>query len=94
MSLGVELAAKRSRRKVEVCLAVDSWQPAIDVFRSNIEVAQAPVAAVEALFDGALRSKRLTASERALRSAVGAVDLLVGGLSAGVGCRCRVPGAC
>jgi len=79
MSLGVELAAERSDRTVDVRLAVDSWQPAIDVFRSNFSVARAPVVAVETLFDGVLGSKRLTASEKELRSAIGTVDLLVGG---------------
>ena len=79
ISLGVSIAAARAGRALKIRLAVDSWRPAVDVYKSNFEADHFRTAPVEELFDAELGSRRLTRTERALRDSVGPVDLLVGG---------------
>lgn len=79
LTLGVEQAAIAAGRDIEVALAVDFEQLAVDVYRRNFPTAKRVVAEpVESLFDGALGSPA-TMTEHRTAHAAGAVDVLLGG---------------
>ena len=78
LTLGVAEAARASRRALEVRLAVDLDEGPLRVYRANFPGAKTRVAAVEALFDGPADGP-LTTTEKSVKTAVGRLDLLVGG---------------
>lgn len=78
MTLGLEEAARRARRSVEIRLAVDSSPVACAVFKANYPSAPVVAAGVESIFDrdpGRPRSR----PEIEVSRFVGAPDALIGG---------------
>lgn len=78
LSLGLAEAARRLGLGVKVCLAVDSDEDAVAVYRSNFPGAAAIRAPVESYFGGRLGAP-MTRSEEGVLEAVGRVDVLIGG---------------
>lgn len=84
MTLGMDMAAKSMRKRLQVCLAVDSDANATQVYGHNFrqilrsKSATVRTSRVELLFDGKPRDS-LTTSERQLRRIVGPIDVMVGG---------------
>ncbi len=77
MSVGLEEAARRSGRRLEVALAIDSDPDVVEIYKRNVS----PVATAEDLtvvFDGQLGAP-LTASEMKLAADTGPLDMLMGG---------------
>lgn len=78
MSVGLEEAARRAGRPLEIPLAVDHDEDVIAVYKSNLSYARIRVADVSALFNGAIGAPR-TMKEKKLKKQVGMVDVLLGG---------------
>jgi DNA (cytosine-5)-methyltransferase 1 len=78
MSIGLAEAASRAGYRFEVALAADSEPAAIRIYQSNLPKAEARVARIEEIFEGAVGAP-LTNSENEIAGAVGPVDLLLGG---------------
>lgn len=79
LTLGVEQAAIAAGRHIDVALAVDFEQLAVDVYRQNFPDAKRVEAApVESLFDGELGSPA-TMIEHRTAQAAGAIDVVLGG---------------
>lgn len=78
LTLGAAQAALAVGRSLDVRLAVDFESGPLRVYKANFPAAKVRQASVEDLVDGPL-GHPLTPRERDLRSAVGPVDLLVGG---------------
>ncbi|MDU0366880.1 DNA cytosine methyltransferase [Microbacterium sp. KSW4-17] len=78
LTLGVAQSATKAGFGVDIRLAVDFEQAAVDVYRANFKSANVVHASVEDYFDGELGAE-LTERERAVRDEVGQVDILVGG---------------
>lgn len=78
MSVGLFEAARRLSRRLEVALAADLDARALKVLRSNLPGSTTQAADIADLFPGQ-PGEALTETESKLRSAVGTVDLLVGG---------------
>src|SRR5205823_1865475 len=75
---GLQEAARRARRSLEIPLAVDFDEGALDVYKANLSTATTRVADVNEVFDGSIGS-RPTKVERRVRNAVGQIDVLFGG---------------
>ena len=78
LTLGLAEAARRMQRRVDVRLAVDLDESAVNVFKANFPRAQVQCDAVEFFFDGKV-GQSLTDKELGVRDAVGSVHFLVGG---------------
>ncbi len=78
LTLGIAQAATAAGVGLDVTLAVDREQVALDTYRENFPKAGAETGDVAALFDGPLGAKA-TKAERATLKKAGAVDILVGG---------------
>lgn len=78
LTLGAAQAAQSAGVRLDVALALDQDETAIEVYRDNFPTADARAVSVEDLFDGDLGSA-LTDVERATADKCGAVALLVGG---------------
>ena len=78
LTLGLAEAARRMQRRVDVRLAVDLDERAVNVFKANFPRAQVQCDAVEFFFDGKV-GQSLTDKELGVRDAVGSVHSLVGG---------------
>jgi DNA (cytosine-5)-methyltransferase 1 len=78
MSLGLQEAARRIGRRVQVRLAVDIDKTAIKIYAANLPVHDARAADVTALFDGKLGAAA-TKAEKTIKKKVGSVDVLLGG---------------
>ncbi len=78
MSAGLQEAARRAGRRLDVRLAVDVDKAAIDIYSVNLPVVDARAADVATLFDGKLGADA-TKSEQRIKKKVGKVDVLLGG---------------
>jgi DNA (cytosine-5)-methyltransferase 1 len=78
MSVGLQEAARRARRPLQVRLAVDIDDTAVAVYARNVRGAAVRAADVASLFDGELGAAA-TRAERKVRREVGRVDVLLGG---------------
>jgi DNA (cytosine-5)-methyltransferase 1 len=78
LTLGVAEAARALGLGLDVRLAVDFDGPTVQVYRANLPEAQVRRASVEDIFDGHLR-EAATGTEATTRTALGPVDVLVGG---------------
>lgn len=78
LTLGAAQAAREAGAGLDVVLALDQDETAVDVYRHNFPKADARVGSVERHFDGDLGAPR-TAVERRTAEACGEVGLLVGG---------------
>lgn len=78
LTLGAAQAAYRHGLGIDVRLAVDCEEAPLRVLDENFPTAKVQAAPVESLLDGDLGTRR-TPVERKTRSAVGQLDLLVGG---------------
>jgi DNA (cytosine-5)-methyltransferase 1 len=78
MSVGLQEAARRAGRRLQVRLAVDVDETAVAVYASNVQDRVARAADVGSLFDGKLGAAA-TRSEQKVRRKVGKVDVLLGG---------------
>jgi DNA (cytosine-5)-methyltransferase 1 len=78
MSIGLAEAARRSRFRLEIPLALDSDEAAIQIYKANMPGADARVGDVAACFDGESGAP-LTFIERKTQESVGKVDVLLGG---------------
>ena len=78
LTLGVAQAANEAGFGVDIPLAIDSDEAALDVYGHNFRKASRLVKRLEEVFDGQV-GDRLTRSEVAARRDVGAVHALVGG---------------
>jgi DNA (cytosine-5)-methyltransferase 1 len=78
LTLGAAEAARRRGLGVDIGLAVDNDDVAIEVYQSNFPNARAKTGNVEDLFDGRL-GEEPTQVESRLADAVGFVDVLLGG---------------
>jgi DNA (cytosine-5)-methyltransferase 1 len=78
MTLGAAEACRALELKSEVALAVDTSQPACDVYAKNFETEHVYPVAIETMLDREVGAP-FSAAERELQRSVGAVDLLVGG---------------
>lgn len=78
LTLGAAQAAHAAGAGIEVRLAVDFEQAAVDVYKENFPEANAVMASVEEYFDGELTDD-LTDVELKTRADVGATHLLFGG---------------
>ncbi len=78
MSVGLQEAARRAHRQLAVRLAVDHDDTAAQIYKLNFPEARVVAGDVGALFDG-VAGQRLTKSEKRLATAVGRLDVLVGG---------------
>jgi DNA (cytosine-5)-methyltransferase 1 len=78
MTIGLQEAARRAGYQVNVALALDSDAAAIEIYKANLPMAEARVADVTEVFNGAFGAP-LTAAERRTRDEVGEVDFLLGG---------------
>ena len=78
MTVGLGEATRRAGCRLDVALAIDFDQAALDIYQANFPNANARVADVGALFDGVV-GETLTRSERRLVREVGTLDFLVGG---------------
>lgn len=78
MSIGLQEAARRARRSLEVALAVDLDEVVMQVYEANFPGARTRVADVATLFDGRVGRPR-TKAEQTVKKAVGRVDVLLGG---------------
>src|SRR5437879_5745116 len=78
MTLGLYEAARRSGCHLEVSLAVDSDQEAINIYAANFRAAEVRVADVCTIFNGTVGTP-LTPEERTICGTIGELDVLVGG---------------
>ncbi len=78
MSIGLEEAARRAGRPLEIPLAVDIDEDVIAVYKENLPHAKIRVADMGTLFKGTIGAPR-TAKEQKLKNQVGRVDVLLGG---------------
>jgi DNA (cytosine-5)-methyltransferase 1 len=78
LTLGVAEAARGLALGTDVRLAVDSDPDAVAVYRANMPTANVRLGRVEDLFDGVCGDE-LSQVEKAMRTQVGPVDILVGG---------------
>src|SRR5437879_5492791 len=78
MSAGLQEAARRAGRRLNIRLAVDIDKTAIDIYRANIPVVDARAADVALLFKGNLGAAA-TKAERKIQKEVGTVHVLLGG---------------
>lgn len=78
MTAGLSEAARAFCFRLEVSLAIDNDEAAIEIYKRNIPGVHAKVADVRDVFDGRFGSP-LTPSERRVRDEAGKIDLLVGG---------------
>ena len=78
LSLGMAEAARRLGSGLEVRLALDHDEDAVNVFSANFPQARVQCSAVEKFLDGELGAG-LTRSEKKFAREVGGVDVLVGG---------------
>lgn len=78
LTLGAAQAAREVDRSIDVRLAVDIEQVAVDVYQGNFPKADVRAGSVDDYFDGALGDP-LTGLEASICAIVGELDLLVGG---------------
>ena len=78
LSLGMQRAAHDLDYSLDVRLAVDSDQVAIDVYRESFQNARIECRPIQEVFDGESGDPP-THTESALRSGVGQLDILLGG---------------
>lgn len=80
MTLGVIEGARAAGRRVEIKLAVDSWKPAVDVYRDNFGVDEtvARLADIVDLLPGKL-GRPPTRVEADLKREIGRVDVVMAG---------------
>ncbi|WP_449407121.1 DNA cytosine methyltransferase [Microbacterium maritypicum] len=78
LTLGIAQSAKQAGHGIDVRLAVDFEQTAVDVYKANFPAANAVTASVEDFFDGELGDAP-TEREIRTRAAVGETEILVGG---------------
>lgn len=78
LTLGIAQSAARAGHGIDVRLALDFEQAAMDVYTANFPNANAVTASVEDYFDGELGAAP-TERERRTRSEVGRTEILVGG---------------
>lgn len=78
ITLGCVIAAHDLGRSVEIPLAVDSNEAAINCYKANFPQAEAQCADITTMFESNWQAK-LTQAELKLRKRVGRVDMLVGG---------------
>ncbi|MFB8145361.1 DNA cytosine methyltransferase [Microbacterium sp. NPDC056003] len=78
LTLGAAQAASAAGLALDVRLALDFEQSAVDVYKANFPQANAVVASVEDYFDGELDDE-LTEAELKTRKSVGTTHLLFGG---------------
>lgn len=78
MSAGLFQAAAAAGRQMRVCLAVDSDERVLDIYRANFPDADAHVADISTIFDGVL-GRLPTRAEQKLATTVGRLHILMGG---------------
>lgn len=78
LSLGIAQSARSEGLGMDVRLALDFEQAAVDVYKANFRAANVVKGSVEDHFNGALGSD-LTTREAQLIAELGAIDILVGG---------------
>ena len=79
ITLGLAQAARAQGMALEIALAVDFEETAVDVYRTNFpDAARTELAPVESFFDGELGSEA-TFIETRTRASIGDADVLVGG---------------
>lgn len=78
MSIGLQEAARRVGRRLQVRLAVDIDKTAVQIYANNVKDRVARAADVASLFNGNLGAAA-TKAEQKIRRQVGEVDVLLGG---------------
>lgn len=78
LTLGIAQSAAHAGHGIDVRLALDFEQAAVDVYKANFPKANVLTASVEDYFDGELGDE-FTARELETRAAVGRTEILVGG---------------
>jgi DNA (cytosine-5)-methyltransferase 1 len=78
MGVGLEEAARRLRRPLDIRLAIDVDEQVLEIYAKNLPVTEARIADVGALFDGEIEAPP-TEAEKKVREAVGEIEVLLGG---------------
>jgi DNA (cytosine-5)-methyltransferase 1 len=78
MSIGLQEAARRLGRRLEIPLAIEQEKRVMDVYKANLPSAVTELGDVTAILDGDIGG-RTTSRERTLKKTVGEIDLLLGG---------------
>jgi len=79
LALGLWEAGRRCGVEIDVALGLDIMKEAKPVFTDNFRKAQFIQGDISDHIDGKLNSKRLTKSEKAFKTNVGQLDIIVGG---------------
>jgi DNA (cytosine-5)-methyltransferase 1 len=78
MSIGLQEAARRAKRRLDIPLAIDSDAAVAALYKVNLAQARVIVGDASAWFDGKMGAD-LTPMEHRIKSALGSIDVLLGG---------------